>query len=102
MDERRKPKITTPEKPQAGWTRGAKAQWWRQHVMNMTREELSLLVSYSVDTIWLKENCQLRQPTLAWKRYEVACSAAHRVKFPLDTTPFNWGIPNARTEAGRS
>lgn len=95
MDARRKPKITTSIIPQPTWSRGAKAQWWRQHVMHMTREELSLLVSYSVDTIWLKEKCQLRQPTLAWKRYEVACAAAHRAKFPLDATTFNWGIPNA-------
>lgn len=92
MAERRKPKITTSIVPQPTWSRGAKAQWWRQHVMRMTREELAEAIHYSVDTVWLKENCQLHQLTLAWKRYEVACSAAHRIKFPRDTTPFNWGI----------
>lgn len=91
---RKPPKITTPEVPSVDFNERRKATWWRQHRMQMTREELADALSYTPDTIWSFETITRRTPTAtrAWRRYKNACELLHSKKFAGTEEPFNWGI----------
>lgn len=94
MATQRKPKITVPATLSTAATEASRATWWRQHRMQMTREELSQTIRYSPDTIWSFET-GLRHSKRPWERYRNACAAAHRHRFPKEdgTYMFNWGLP---------
>lgn len=104
MVRQRKPKITTPEEPLSSFTEQAKAMWWRQHKMQMTREQLSAVTAYGVDTILSLETKARNTVTAnkAWRRYRNACEAAHRAYYKDDLAPFNWGMPTEEPDYASS
>ena len=74
----RKPKPTIFEDPHTGNSEAAKARWWRERIMRITREELSTRTGYSVDAIDCFErgyNSNGRLLTAKpWQRYRNACA----------------------------
>jgi hypothetical protein len=89
----RKPKTTIFEEPAGQTTEAAKARWWRERIMQITREELASRTGYSVDAIDCFErgynsDGKLLRPK-AWKRYRMACGAVASAKH------FDWVIVSA-------
>lgn len=70
---------TIRQQPPGAVSEGAKAQWWRQHVMGLEIKALSELTGYSVTAIRCFEaNCNTAGELFgeaAWRRYRMACAA---------------------------
>ena len=75
----RKPKTTIFEEPHAGNNEAAKARWWRERIMRITREELASRTGYSVDAIDCFERGYNSSGKLLgvrpWLRYRNVCAA---------------------------
>ena len=89
----RKPKTTIFEEPAGQTTEAAKARWWRERIMRITREELATRTGYSVDAIDCFErghnsDGKLLRPK-AWKRYRIACG------FVAQGKHFDWVVVSA-------
>lgn len=67
----------------------AKAQWWRQRVMKLTRAELSAKIGYSIEAILRFEmgatSTGKPHKSRVLLRYRLACAALH-----LNATEWNW------------
>jgi hypothetical protein len=90
----RKPKPTIFEEPNAGQNEAAKARWWRERIMRITREELSTRIGYSVDSIDCYERGHNSSGRLltdkSWLRYRNACGAIASGK------TFDWVVVSSR------
>lgn len=89
----RKPKPTIFEEPHHG-SEAAKARWWRERIMRITREELSSRTGYSVDAIDCFERGFNSKGALLglkpWQRYRNACG------FVSGGKQFDWVVVSTR------
>lgn len=70
---------TIRRQPPGSVSEGAKAQWWRQHIMGLEIKDLAERTGYSVTAIRCFEaNCNTAGELFGektWQRYRMACAA---------------------------
>lgn len=90
MAVKRRPKISIDANPALLKHDYERAKWWRQHVVQITRETLAEHIHYQPDTIGQYESKP--RNAKAFERYRNACALVH-CRLMDDNGDFNWGLP---------